>query len=149
MATYKGAQSARPKHASQDCGNAWNDDNQVTPTAALTTSDEVIVLEVPAGIRLLGLKYRNGDFDTGTTLAFNMGYRSLHPDQNVAANATYFLSASTALQAAQAGWVDLPFDPITFQEPVAIVIKPTANATGVTGTPSVYVVGEGRVVGVT
>lgn len=148
MTTFKGYQSSAPKQNS-DCGsNGWQDDNQVTPSAALATTDEVILMEIPAGVRLTGLKYRNGDFDTGTTLAVNLGYRSTHIDQQVAAALTYFLSASAALQAAQAGWVDIPFDPITFMEPVQIVLKPTVAATGVSGTPSIYAIAEGRYLGV-
>lgn len=41
--------------------------------------------------------------------------------------------ASAAFQAAQSGWVNVPFEPITFQEPVQIVLKPTASATGLPG----------------
>lgn len=147
MTTYKQV-DPQPKLGSSSHGNAFIQDSKVTPAAALTTSDEVVLFELPAGHRLTGLKYRNGDFDTGAALAVNLGYRSTHPNQEVAASANYFLSASAALQAAQAGWVDIPFDPITFQEPVQIVLKPTVSAAGVSGTPSIYAVAEGQIVGV-
>lgn len=129
-------------------GNALIIDAKATPAAALTTADEVVLMELPAGTRLTGFKYRNGDFDTGAALVVNLGYRSKHPDQTVAPVANYFLSASAALQAAQAGWVDLAFEPITFQEPVQIVLKPTVNAAGVSGTPSIYAIASGSIVGV-
>ena len=148
MPTYKGPQATLPKQASNDCGNAWNDDNKVPITVSLTTADEVILLDVPAGVRLTGLKYRNGDLDTGTALLFNLGYRSVHPDQQVAASPSYFLAASNAGQAAQAGWVDIPFDPITFQEPVQIVLKPTVSAGGLPAATNIWAVGEGRILGV-
>lgn len=128
-------------------GNAVAVDGKATITSALTTNDEVILAELPAGFRLQELAYRNGDLDSGTTLAFNLGYRSTHPNQEVAANATYFLSASAAGQAAQANWVPLTFDPITFNEPVQIVLKPTANATGLSAAASIYALAKGIIQG--
>lgn len=148
MATYKGPQNTTPKQASNDCGNAWQDDNKVPVTANLTTADEVIVMDIPAGVRLTGLKIRATDLDTGTALAANLGYRSVHPDQQVAPNASYFLAASTSFQAAQAGWVDLVFDPITFNEPVQIVLKPTVSAAGLPAAGFVAAIAEGRILGV-
>lgn len=148
MPTYKGPQSSAPKQGSSDCGNGYNDDNKVPITANLTTADEVILMEIPAGTRLTGLKYRAGDLDGGTTLAANLGYRSLHPDQQVAANATYFLAASTAFQAAQNSWVDLAFDAITFNEPVQIVLKPTVSGTSLGAATSIWAIAEGRYLGV-
>lgn len=148
MTSFKGPQSSQPKQASEDCGNAYIDDNKIPIGANLTTADEVILIEIPAGVRLSSLKYRNSDFDTGTTLAFNLGYRSLHPDQQVAPSASYFLAASTAMQAAQATWVEIPFDAITFNEPVQIVLKPTASATGLPAAGSIWVQAEGKILGV-
>lgn len=146
MPTYPSNQGAAV--GSNAFGNGFNYDATATPTAALTTADAVVLLTLPAGHRLTDLAYRNGDFDTGTTLQFNLGYRSIHPNQAVPAAPTYFLAASAALQAAQASWVDLTFNPITFQEPVQIVLIPTANATGVSGTPSIFVRAKGSIVGV-
>lgn len=148
MTTFKGPQASLPKQSSSESGNAWQDDNKVPITANLTTADEVILMDIPAGTRLTGLKYRNGDLDSGTTLAANLGYRSVHPDQQVAAAPTYFLAASTAFQAAQAGWVDIPFEPITFQEPVQIVLKPTVSGTGLGASSFIWAIGEGRILGV-
>lgn len=129
-------------------GNAAIIDGKATVTANLTTADEVVVLEVPAGFRLQRLRYRNGDLDTAATLLANLGYRSKHPYPNQAANATAFLSASAAFQAAQATWQEIVFEPITFTEPTQIVLKPTANATGLSGTPSIYMMADGSIVGV-
>jgi hypothetical protein len=149
MATLKGPQNSSPRQASSESGNAWQDDNKVAiPAAALATTDDVILLDIPAGVRFTGLKLRASDLDSGATLAVNLGYRSVHPEQKVAANASYFLAASTSFQAAQAGWVDLVFEPITFQEPVQIVLKPTVNAAGSPGAGSIWVIGEGRILGV-
>lgn len=148
MATYKGAQSARPKQASSDCGNAFHDVNEVVVTANLTTADEIVLMEIPAGVELTTLQVRAGDLDTGTTLTMNVGYRSLHPDAQEAAAPTYFGSALTAFQAAQATWTEYVFAPKRFQEPVAIVAKPAANGTGISGTPSVFCRATGVIRGV-
>ena len=130
-------------------GNAASVDGKATITANLTTTDEVILAELPAGFRLQELMYRNTDLDTGTVLAFNLGYRSMHPDQTVAAAPTYFLAGSTAGQAAQANWVSLAFEAITFQEPVQIVLKPTVAAAGLPGgAGTVWSLAKGVVAGV-
>lgn len=148
MPSYKGPQNSRARHASSDCGNAWADDNKVAINAALTTADEVVVLDVPAGTRLHGLKLRAGDLDTGAALLVNLGYRSKHAEPQMAASANYFLSASASFQAAQAGWVDLAFEPVVFQEPAQIVLTVGTGAAGQSGTQNVWVIGEGQVVGV-
>lgn len=146
MPTYKANQSQPTGSSSHS--NGFNIDGKVTVTANLTTADDVILMEIPAGHRLTGLKIRAGDLDTGATLAANVGFRPVHPYPSVPANPTAFLSASTSFQAAQAGWVDLAFEPMTFQEPVQIVLKPTANGTGIAGTPAIWAVATGAVIGV-
>lgn len=148
MTTFKGPQNSAPRQASSESGNAWQDDNKVPITANLTTNDDVILLDIPAGIRLTGLKLRATDLDTAATLLANLGYRSVHPEQKVAANASYFLAASASFQAAQAGWVDIVFDALTFQEPVQLVLKPTVSATGLPAAGFIAVIGEGRILGV-
>lgn len=147
MTTFKGSQASTPKMGTSSYGNAWNDDNKIDITAALTTADEVILMEIQAGVRLTGLKYRAGDLDSGTALAVNLGYRSTHPEQRVAAAPTFFLNASAAFQAAQAGWQELVFEPITFQEPVQIVLKPTVSAAGLPAATSIWAHASGRIVG--
>jgi hypothetical protein len=148
MPSYKGPQATRSRHASSESGNAWADDNKVAVPAALTTADEVVLLDVPAGTRLHGLKIRAGDLDSGTTLVASLGYRSKHAEPQLAANPTYFLNASASFQAAQAGWVDLAFEPIVFQEPVQIVLTVGTGAAGQAGAQSIWAIGEGQVVGV-
>lgn len=132
MPQYR-AVSPVPMTSTNSSGNATALDTKATITANLTTADEVVLGELPAGFRLQQFLYRATDLDTAATLVANLGYRSTHPDQTVPAAPTFFLSASAAFQAAQNGWVNLPFEPITFQEPVQIVLKPTANATGLPG----------------
>lgn len=134
--------------ATSSYGNAFTQDAKATPQAALTTADEVVLHVIPAGLRLTGLKLRAGDLDTGAALLANLGYRSTHPNQEMAAAPTYFLNASATFQAAQAGWVDLVFDPVVTKEPIEIVLKPTVSAAGVAGTPSIYSIASGGVVGI-
>lgn len=146
-ATYKGTQPQRSIHATSASGNTWSDSSSVTPTAALATTDKCVVMNIPAGVTLDRLRYRNGDFDTGTTLAVNLGYQSRHSTPQLAAVLNAFLAASTALQAAVTSWVELTFDPITFNEPVSLILTPTVAATGVSGTPTFYLQASGQVVG--
>lgn len=148
MATYTGTQAGRAIHATEDCGNTWRDSNQVTPSAALATTDVVVGMVIPAGLRLETLRYRAGDFDTGTTLTVNIGYRTRLPGGS-ATNLTFFAAASTAFQASTlTAWQELVFAPIKFDEPVEIVLIPAAAATGVSGTPSIYLQAEAAVVGI-
>lgn len=135
--------------STSECGNSTQLDTKATITANLTTADEVILGELPAGFRLQQFLYRNTDLDTGAALLFNLGYRSVHPDQTVAPQPTYFLAASAAGQNAQAGWVNLVFEALTFQENVQIVLKPTVSAAGLPGgTATIWSLFEGVVAGV-
>lgn len=145
--TYRSSQIQRAIHATSAAGNGWSDDGAVTPTAVLQTTDAMVLLTIPAGVRLQGLRYRCGDFDTGTTLLVNLGYRSRHATPQLAPNPTYFLAASAGLQTTQGNWQEIPFPEITFNEPVDIVMVPSVNATGVSGTPTLFVQAQGAVVG--
>lgn len=148
MPTYKGTQTGTAQHATSCDGNSWSDINTITPTAALTTADPVVLLEVPAGVQFTRLRYRAGDFDTGATLALNIGFRTRLPG-GTQTNLTYFAAALTALQASTlAAWQELVFDAVKFNEPVEIVAIPTVNAVGVSGTPSIFVQGFGIVRGI-
>ena len=148
MPTYTGLQSGRAIHASDDGGNAWLDSNKITPLIALVAADVITVLQIPSGTRLETLRFRGGDFDTGATLAFNLGYRTRLVG-GTATNLTFFGAGLTTLQAATTAWQELVFDSIKFDEPVDIVLTVTASATGVAGTPSFYSQGMGVVVGIT
>jgi hypothetical protein len=148
MPTYIGTQKGLAQHATSTNGNSWSDINTVTPTALLLTTDVVVLLEVPAGTELTRLRYRAGDFDTGTTLAVNFGYRTKLPG-GTATVLTYFAAASTVLQASTlTAWQEFVFNAVKFNEPVEIVAIPSASATGVSGTPSIFVQGFGIVRGI-
>lgn len=147
MPTYTGTQKGRPQAGTTPYGNAWMDSNKVTPSAALALADVVVALDVPAGTRLETLRFYGGDFDTATTLTTNIGYRTKLPG-GTATNATAFASAATTLRAATTAWQELVFEPIKFDEPVEIIFTVAAAATGVSGTPSLYVQATGTVVGI-
>ena len=147
MTTYTGTQRGRAPFATSGFGNAWLGSNKVTPAAALGTSDVVVLMDVPAGVELHTLFFRGGDFDTGTTLDYKIGYRTKLPGGS-ATDDDYFTASNTALRAATTSWQELVFDPIKFNEPVEIILTPTAAATGVSGTPSVFTRAEGEIVGI-
>lgn len=148
MPTYISNQPGRPPTASTMEVGAWIDSCKATPTAALALNDVVVLMDVPAGVRLETLRFYGGDFDTGTTLQFSLGYRTKLPG-GTATSAAAFGSALTTLQAATTAWQERVFEPIKFDEPVQIVITVTAAATGVSGTPSVYAQATGAMVGLT
>ena len=145
MPTYRGNLTA--SHATAACGNAWADANKITPNAALTVGDVIVLEDVPAGVLLTSLEHFNGDFDTGTTLAYNIGYRTKLPG-GTQTNLTAFATGATALRAAVTAYAGLTFEPVKFNEPVEIVMTVTAAAAGVSGTPSVNVRAGGLVVGI-
>lgn len=148
MPTYTGIQRSRAVHATAECGNGWRDSNAVTVTAALTTADPVVLADIPAGVRLETMRFRNGDLDTGTgTLTVNIGYRTKLPGGAQTA-LTYFASASGAFAVANATWQELVFAPVKFDEPVEIVAIPAANANALGAAATVFVQVEGAVVGI-
>ncbi len=146
MTTFR-ATSPVAQTTTSSYGNAVAIDGKATVNATFTTADE-IVLDVPAGFRLQELLYRNGDLDSGAALQVRMGYRSTHPDQTMPDAPTYFLTGSTALQAAQNNWVPLTFEPVTFTEAAQIVLKPTTSAAGLAAATSVSFLAKGILVGI-
>lgn len=148
MPTYTGAQKGRPPVNATGVNGPWLDSNKVTPSAALALLDIVVLMDVPAGVRLETLRYYGGDFDTGTTLTHDIGYRTKLPGGS-ATSMEYFANDTTVLRAATTSWQELVFEPIKFDEPVEIVLRASAAATGVSGTPSISVQAAGVMVGVT
>ena len=145
MATYRGSLTAT--HATSVSGNAWGDVNKITPPVALIVGDVLVLEDVPAGVLFTGLEHFNGDFDTGTTLTYNLGFRSKLPG-GTQTNLTAFGTGLTALRSAVTAYASLTFEPVKFNEPVEVVLTVTAAPTGVTGTPSINVRSSGLVVGV-
>lgn len=149
MPTYSGTQKNRPQHNSSASGNAWADNNAVVVGAALTTADAIVALEIPAGVELTTVRFRNGDLDTGTgVLAVNIGYRSRMAGGSLAAAPTYFAAASAALAAPNAGWQELVFPAIKFNEAAEIVVVPTVGANALGAAATLFVQGGGQVIGV-
>lgn len=141
MPNYRGTRAASNKGGfMQAFGNLCGDFDTVTPTAALALNDTVDLVLVPAGTQVLELFKSNGDFDTGTTLQYSLGYRTAQSDGVLTASTNYFAAAgATDLQAAvlASAPTRYAFTPITFDEDVYITMTVTAAATGVSGTPSI------------
>lgn len=148
MATYNSSQTGRAPVNATGVGGPWMDSSTITPSAALALNDVLVLLDVPAGVRLETLRFYGGDFDTGTTLQVSLGYRTKLPGGS-ATSAAAFGSAVTTLQAATTSWQERTFAPVKFDEPVQIVATVTAAATGVSGTPSLNVQATGVMVGIT
>lgn len=148
MTVYKGTQSGKAPLGTSSFGNAWSATNKITPATLIAQGDEVILLEIPAGVKLTKLRYRSGDMDTNTTLEYDVGYRSKHADPDLTTDIDYFLDGVTTMQSAVSTWTDILFEEITFNEPVEIYLTGTAASTGISGTPSIYVQADGIVVGV-
>ncbi len=147
MPTYTSNQSGRAPTNSTLAVGPWMDSGKVTPSAALALADVVVLLDVPAGVRLETLRFYNGDMDTGTTLQISLGYRTKLPGGSATA-LTAFGSALTTLQAATTSWQERVFEPVKFDEPVQIVATVTAAATGVSGTPAINVQATGVMLGI-
>lgn len=146
-AIYRGIQAARSPFATAAYGNGWRDSNKVTPTAVLATTDVVVLADVPAGVRVETFRYKNGDFDTGTTLVYDIGYRTKLPGGTLT-DLDFFADDATALRAAQTTWVEIVFEPFVTTEPIEIVLIASVAPSGVSGTPSVDVQVQGALVGI-
>lgn len=148
MAQYKALFLAGNSPVYQQDGGAVSEDDTVTPPVALALNDTVDLLKLSGGTRLQTLTSFNGDFDTGITLQYSLGYRPADAGGMLVANPTYFGSALTDLQAAVLGSAPTrrAFAPIDFNEDVIIFMTVTAAATGVAGTPSIttHAVGKAR-----
>lgn len=151
MAQYKAKRVTGDRGAfMQAFGNAIAEDDTVTPTAALALNDTIDALRVARGTRLQELFKTNGDFDTGTTLQYKLGFRKVNSDGALADVDNYFAAAgATDLQAAVTGAAPTryAFAPITFDEDVFITMTITAAAAGVAGTPSMTFYARGKAVG--
>ena len=148
MATYVSNQPSRPPVNSTGVNGPWMDSCKATPSAALALNDVVVLMDVPAGVRLETFRFYNGDLDTSTTLAVKIGYRTKLPN-GTATDDDAFGSALTTLQAATTSWQERVFEPIKFNEPVQLIVTVTTAATGVSGTPSIFAQATGVMEGIT
>ena len=147
MATYKGLQSSRARSSTQPWGNAWTDSNKVTLSAALATTDVIVLLDVPAGVRLETFRFYNEDMDTGATAVTDIGYRTKLPDGTMT-DLDYIANDITTLRAATTTWQELLFEPVLFTEPVEIVLIASVAPAGQTGSKSIWAQATGSMVGI-
>lgn len=133
MPAFKAASFSSPKFMAGDgCGTAYID--TASTTTGLTVGDTV-EYHVPAGAQVYGLEFDSDDLDSNGTplLTFKAGYKSIAAEPTLSTNDSYF---GTGLQIGRsAGRTTTSFKPITFNEPVAIMLTVTAAAaTPVAGT---------------
>lgn len=147
MTTYKGLQSSRARSSTQPWGNAWADSNKVTLSAALATTDAIVLLDVPAGVRLETFRFYNEDMDTGTSVVYDIGYRTKLPDGTMT-DLDYIANDATALRAATTTWQELLFEPVLFTEPVEIVLIASVAPAGQSGSKSIWAQATGTMVGI-
>lgn len=150
MADYKATKVSAPAHH-QAFGNLVGGFDEVTPPVALALNDTVDLVRIPGGTLLTDLEKWNGDFDTGATLQYKIGYRSADGGSNaINTNDSYFGSALTDLQAAVTSGTRTryTFAPIRFNEDVIVFATVTAAATGVSGTPKLSTLFRGLMEGI-
>jgi hypothetical protein len=147
MTTYKGLQSSRARSSTQPWGNTWTDSNKVTLSAALATTDVIVLLDVPAGVRLETFRFYNEDMDTGTTVVYDIGYRTKLPDGTMT-DLDYISNDGTVLRAATTTWQELLFEPVLFTEPVEIVLIASVAPAGQSGSKSIWAQATGSMVGI-
>lgn len=154
MPRYQSDQGSRGYAFMDNGGAAAMEAGIATPPVALALNDTIDLVRIAGGTTLWELLTWNGDFDTGTTLQFSLGYRKCNTQNAALApadNAAFFAAAgATTLQAAVAGSAPTryAFVPITFNEDVFITLTVTAAATGVSGTPSIFCQASGVARGV-
>jgi len=68
-------------------------------TAALATTDETFLARVPAGHRVIGLKFQYAEIDSGTTVTVNVGVQA---DGTTYDDADAYIAASILFRAAAA-----------------------------------------------
>ena len=150
MPTFVGTQNNRAQHNSSASGNTWSDNNAVVISTALTTADVVVAMQIPAGTELSTVRYRNGDADTGTgVLAVNIGYRSRMAGGSLVAAPTFFAAASATFAAPNAGWIELVFPVVKFNEAAEIVLVPTVGANALGAPATLNFQASGLVIGIT
>lgn len=162
MATYSGRRTSLAAHM-QAYGNLAAFVDQASITAALTTSDKVRAVRIPAGTMLTSLRFFFGDLDTGTdALRMNVGWESANGQSitvtkadgtttNAASGATEFASASSDFNTAVAAGASsktYAFEPISFNNDVYITLIPSVSANAMAATKTVTTIAEGICVGV-
>lgn len=149
MAQYKARKVSAPAFM-QAFGNVASGFDVAQPTAALALNDTVDLVRVPGGTLVTELEKWNGDFDTGTTLQYKIGYRPADPLSSLVADDDYWGSALTDMQAAVTAATRTRYnaEPIKFNEDVIVYATVTAAATGVSGSPTITTLFRGLMDGI-
>ena len=126
MPSIKAAQFLAPKFMAGDgCGTVYVDTAAVA--AALAVND-TIEFAIPAGAQVCSLEIESDRLDTGAGLTFKCGYKSIAAEPTLATNDSFWGTGLTIGRTA--GRTLLSGKPITFNEPVSIMLTVTAAAAG-------------------
>lgn len=142
MASYKSKRFFSPAFAPGDGCAALNDDKVSLTALAL---NDTVEFRVEAGQRVSIIEIQSDDLDSNGTplLAWKIGYKPINAGSSLVANDSYF---GTGLQIGRAaGRTALSFKPITFDEPVSLVMTCTAAAATFAAGDIVAVVGSASV----
>jgi hypothetical protein len=141
MTIYNKQSNAAPY--SGDDGNSVVFVDKATVTAALTTSDKVRPVLIPAGTKVNEVVIKNGDLDTGTgTLTATIGFE--HADGSSGASATAIAADGANALTGPATTTYHIFPPVVLEKDAYVVITPTigANALGASADVHCKVRGE-------
>jgi hypothetical protein len=139
MATLYGLKAKSPAMMRVD-GTSVDIIDKYVQSALLALAD-VLKFFVPAGAEVANLAFQIDDSDTGTTLLFSVGHEAVDPANATAqpTNATYFAAAGQTTGQA-GGRLQCAFKPIKFQYDTYITLTVGAAATGIAGTPEIWMI---------
>lgn len=106
---------------------------------ALLALADTLDFRIPAGATVANLAFQIDDSDTGTTLVFGVGYTPVDSSSSLTPALAYFAPAGQTTGQA-GGRLQCAFKPIKFQEDVYVRITVGAAATGISGTPEIWMI---------
>ena len=133
MATYT-TSSTVPMHSSS-AGNAAVYVDSVATTAALSSTDILNVVRVPAGALVHRVVVKAPDLDTGTTLQAKLGFAYVDGTAVPSGYDTAVATAAAWAQSAATTTYEL-FPPVKLERDAFLQIVATANGAVNTGTVS-------------
>lgn len=128
---------SRPQFMDSDgCGANWVSTALVTASTQLTATS-TIEFPIPGGAEVTDVQLQTDDLDSGAAMLFSLGYAPVKDGSTLVASPAYFAAAGqTTAQAG--GRLRCSFQPITFNEPVKLVLTigtaPAGLAAGISAT---------------
>lgn len=137
MAALKGQRALMPQPMRVD-GTSVDIIDKYVQKALLALAD-TLDFRLPAGAEVANLAFQMDDSDTGTTLVFSVGYAPVDTSSSLTPVPAYFAAAGQTTGQA-GGRLQCAFKPIKFQEDVWVRITVGAAATGISGTPEIWMI---------